>query len=106
MAEEPTTKESQIIMLEHIITVRKDISDIKIQFKELNGSVRDTILKLSKAEAIAQQAQKRADEAHLQSIENPKENRRYIDKLFITALGSLVTALAAIIVVIIEILMK
>ena len=93
-------------MLEYIEEVKKDVSDIKKQFKELNGSVRETIVKLAKTELIANQAQKRADEAHLQSIENPRENRRYIDKLFITALGRLVTALAAIIVVIIEILMK
>jgi len=104
--ESQTMKESQIVMLEHIITVQKDIKDIKDQFKELNGSVRDTIIKLAKAETIAQQAQKRADEAHLQSIENPRENRRYIDKLFITALGSMLTAVAAIIAAIIGIIVR
>ena len=102
----PTMKENQMLMLEHIITVQKDIKDIKDQFKELNGSVRDTIIKLAKAEAIANQAQKRADEAHLQSIVNPRENRRYIDKLFITALGSMLTAVAAIIAAVIGIVVR
>ena len=106
MAEGLTIKESQLLMLENIKEVKEDISDIKSQFKELNGSVKETIIKLSKAEALAAHAKLKADEAGIAAVENPKENRRYIDRLFITALGSLMTALAAIIVVIIEIVIK
>ena len=106
MADEPTIKESQFILLERIIEVKKDVADIVIQFKELNGNVRDTILKLALTEALARDNQKKAEEAHKAAIENPRENRRYIDKLFITALGSMITAVAAIIAAVIGIVLN
>ena len=103
MTNEPTIKESQLLMLERIIEVKKDVANIVIQFKELNGNVRDTILKLALTEALARENQKNVEEAHKAAIENPRENRRYIDKLFITALGSMITAVAAIIAAVIGI---
>ena len=72
----------------------------------LNDKVSTTITKLAKTDAIAKEAKEIAEEAHREAVENPKENRRYIDKLFITALGSMLTAIAALIIVIIEIATK
>ena len=106
MTDEPTLKENQAVILERLIEVRCDIADIKSQFRGLNGSVKETMIKLAVTDTLAKNNQKKVEEALLAAVENPKENRRYIDRLFITALGSLMTALAAIIVVIIEIVIK
>lgn len=103
MAEKKIT---MAVLSSKIDNIGYDITEINKQFKELNGSVKDTIVKLAVTNTVAQSAQRRADEAHLEAIENPKENRHYIDRLFITALGSLLTALIAIIVVVIEIVIK
>jgi len=71
----------------------KDIPKIKDHLKEINGTVRDTCVKIARNEEIAKDAR-----------ETASSNRKYIDKIIIAVIAASVAACAAVASAIIQVM--
>ena len=97
MTKELTIKEQLGIIVNKQENMATDISSIYGEFKALNGSLRTTMIELAATTEVAKTAQKMAEKANEAAIQNPRENRRYMDKITIAVITSSAAAMVAII---------
>lgn len=89
---EMTKLEKSITGIETAVSyIGQDITEIKKQFTDLNGSVKETMVKLAKTTEVAKNAQESASDC-----------RKYIDKITIAVIGSIITAIASIVCAVIK----